>query len=92
MALIPYALARSFLFSLDPETAHELTLHALSLTQGNPLQLAYCSRRVNDPITLAGLTFPNRVGLAAGLDKNGQPQAAPVSLAAGTGLDQPLRV
>ena len=70
MALIPYALARSFLFSLDPETAHELTLHALSLTQGNPLQLAYCSRRVNDPITLAGLTFPNRVGLAAGLDKN----------------------
>ena len=70
MALIPYALARSFLFSLDPETAHELTLHALSLTQGNPLQLAYCSSRVNDPITLAGLTFPNRVGLAAGLDKN----------------------
>ena len=70
MALIPYALARSFLFSLDPETAHELTLHALSLTQGNALQLAYCSRRVDDPITLAGLTFPNRVGLAAGLDKN----------------------
>ena len=70
MALIPYALARSFLFSLDAEKAHELTLHALSLTQGNPLQLAYCTSRVNDPITLAGLTFPNRVGLAAGLDKN----------------------
>lgn len=70
MALIPYAFARPFLFSLDPETAHELSLHALSLTQGNPLQLAYCTSRVNDPITLAGLTFPNRVGLAAGLDKN----------------------
>ena len=70
MALIPYALARSFLFSLDPETAHELTLHALSLTQGNALQLAYCTSRVDDPITLAGLTFPNRLGLAAGLDKN----------------------
>ena len=70
MALIPYALARPFLFSLDPETAHELTVRALALTQGTPLQLAYGSRRVNDPITLAGLTFPNRVGLAAGLDKN----------------------
>ena len=70
MALIPYALARPFLFSLDPETAHELTVHALALTQGTPLQLAYGSSRVNDPITLAGLTFPNRVGLAAGLDKN----------------------
>ncbi|WPC65093.1 quinone-dependent dihydroorotate dehydrogenase [Rhodoferax ferrireducens] len=70
MALIPYALARPFLFSLDPETAHELTVRALALTQGTALQLAYGSSRVNDPITLAGLTFPNRVGLAAGLDKN----------------------
>ncbi|HEY5581933.1 MAG TPA: quinone-dependent dihydroorotate dehydrogenase [Rhodoferax sp.] len=70
MALIPYALARPFLFSLDPETAHELTVRALALTQGTPLRLAYCTSRVNDPITLAGLTFPNRVGLAAGLDKN----------------------
>ena len=70
MSLVPYALARRFLFSLDPETAHELTLHALAGTQGTPLQLAYKSRRVEDPIKLAGLTFPNRVGLAAGLDKN----------------------
>ena len=70
MSLVPYALARRFLFSLDPETAHELTLHALAGTQGTPLQLAYKTRRVEDPIKLAGLTFPNRVGLAAGLDKN----------------------
>src|SRR3990167_3730210 len=70
MALLPYALARPFLFSLDPETAHELTVRALALTQGTPLQLAYGSSRANDPITLAGLTFPNRVGLAGGLDKN----------------------
>lgn len=70
MSLVPYALARPFLFSLDPETAHELTLHALAGIQGTPLQLAYCAARVDDPITLAGLTFPNRVGLAAGLDKN----------------------
>ncbi|MEI6599326.1 MAG: quinone-dependent dihydroorotate dehydrogenase [Comamonadaceae bacterium] len=70
MSLVPYALARRFLFSLDPETAHELTLHALAGTQGTPFQLAYKSSRVEDPIKLAGLTFPNRVGLAAGLDKN----------------------
>ncbi len=70
MSLVPYALARPFLFSLDPETAHELTLHALAAMQGTPLQLAYCASRVADPIELAGLTFPNRVGLAAGLDKN----------------------
>ena len=70
MSLVPYALARPFLFSLDPETAHELTLHALARLQGTPLQLAYCAGRVDDPIELAGLKFPNRVGLAAGLDKN----------------------
>ncbi|MEO7399546.1 MAG: quinone-dependent dihydroorotate dehydrogenase [Polaromonas sp.] len=70
MSLIPYALARRFLFELDPETAHELTMASLARTQGTPLAMAYCGTRVSDPITLAGLTFPNRVGLAAGLDKN----------------------
>jgi len=70
MSLLPYALARHFLFGLDAETAHELTMTSLARTQGTPLALAYCSRRVQDPVTLAGLTFPNRVGLAAGLDKN----------------------
>ncbi|WP_296447603.1 quinone-dependent dihydroorotate dehydrogenase [Rhodoferax sp. UBA5149] len=70
MSLVPYALARPFLFSLDPEAAHELTLHALARLQGTPLKMAYCASRVDDPIKLAGLTFPNRVGLAAGLDKN----------------------
>ena len=67
---IPYALARRALFALDPETAHDLTMASLARTQGTPLSAAYCSSRVNDPIELAGLTFPNRVGLAAGLDKN----------------------
>jgi len=70
MALVPYALTRPFLFSLDPEAAHELTLQSLASTQGNALKWAYASARVNDPVTLAGLTFPNRVGMAAGLDKN----------------------
>ena len=70
MSLLPYALARHFLFALDAETAHELTMASLARTQGTPLSMAYCSTRVDDPIELAGLTFPNRVGLAAGLDKN----------------------
>ncbi|QDL37859.1 quinone-dependent dihydroorotate dehydrogenase [Rhodoferax sediminis] len=70
MSLLPYALARPFLFGLDAETAHELTLHTLARAQGTPLEWAYCNGRVDDPIELAGLTFPNRVGLAAGLDKN----------------------
>ncbi len=70
MALLPYALARPFLFGLDAETAHELTMASLARTQGTPLALAYCGTRVDDPIVLAGLRFANRVGLAAGLDKN----------------------
>jgi len=70
MSLVPYTLARRFLFSLDPETAHELTLATLAGTQGTLAQLAYGAQRVSDPVELAGLTFPNRVGLAAGLDKN----------------------
>lgn len=70
MSLLPYALVRPFLFGLDAETAHELTMAALARTQGTPLSMAYCGGRVDDPIELAGLKFPNRVGLAAGLDKN----------------------
>ncbi|MDM0086851.1 MULTISPECIES: quinone-dependent dihydroorotate dehydrogenase [unclassified Variovorax] len=65
-----YGLARPVLFGLDPEHAHELTLDSLARTQNTPLACAYASRRVEDPVTLAGLHFPNRVGLAAGLDKN----------------------
>ncbi len=70
MSLLPYALARPFLFGLDAETAHEITMAGLTATQGTPLTWAYCNGRIDDPITLAGLKFPNRVGMAAGLDKN----------------------
>lgn len=70
MSLLPYSLARPLLFGLDPETAHELTLQSLALAQGTPLKWAYSNPFVDDPVTLAGITFPNRVGLAAGLDKN----------------------
>jgi dihydroorotate dehydrogenase len=70
MPLIPYPLARPFLFGIDPEAAHDLTINSLAATQRTPLKLAYAQKRVSDPVTVAGLTFPNRVGLAAGLDKN----------------------
>ncbi len=70
MSLLPYALARPFLFGLDPETAHELTMQSLARLHGTPLEWAYRASMVDDPIELAGLHFPNRVGLAAGLDKN----------------------
>ena len=65
-----YGLARPLLFGLDPEHAHEITLGALERSQNTPLERIYRTRRIEDPVTLAGLTFPNRVGLAAGLDKN----------------------
>jgi dihydroorotate dehydrogenase len=72
MALVPYALTRPFLFGLDPETAHDLALGALARVQHTPLICAVAQTRMKDPVTVAGLRFPNRVGLAAGLDKNGR--------------------
>jgi dihydroorotate dehydrogenase len=70
MSLLPYALARPLLFGMDAEAAHELTLNMLARAQGTPLQWAWGGETVSDPVQLAGLSFPNRVGLAAGLDKN----------------------
>lgn len=70
MPLLPYALARPFLFGLDAETAHELTMEGLARTQRTPLDCVFGNTRVDDPVTVAGLRFPNRVGMAAGLDKN----------------------
>ena len=70
MPLIPYSLTRPVLFGMDPEHAHELTLKAIATGQNTPMQWAWCSPRVEDPVMVAGVRFPNRVGLAAGLDKN----------------------
>ncbi len=66
--LPPYALARPLLFGLDAETAHELTIAAL-----HRFSCLLPAPRASDdpPVTVMGLAFPNRVGLAAGLDKNG---------------------
>jgi dihydroorotate dehydrogenase len=72
MAVVPYALARSFLFGLDAEAAHDLTLGTIARLQNTPAQCLWAQPRVDDPVTVAGLRFPNRVGLAAGLDKDGR--------------------
>lgn len=68
--MIPYALARPLLFALDAETAHELTLRTLQGIGrfGGARALVGCP--VEDPVEVMGLRFRNRVGLAAGLDKN----------------------
>ncbi|MBA4343474.1 MAG: dihydroorotate dehydrogenase (quinone) [Methylibium sp.] len=72
MALVPYALTRPFLFGMDPEHAHELTLGAIARLQNTPAQCLWAQARIDDPVTVAGLKFRNRIGLAAGLDKNGR--------------------
>lgn len=64
-----YALARSLLFRWDPEVAHDITLKTLNAWEkfhfGRP------SAVPTRPVQAMGLTFPNPLGLAAGLDKNG---------------------
>lgn len=72
MSLVPYALTRPFLFGLDPEAAHDLTMAGIARLQNTPAQCLWSQPRVADPVTVAGLQFPNRIGLAAGLDKNGR--------------------
>ncbi|MBK6675896.1 MAG: quinone-dependent dihydroorotate dehydrogenase [Rhodocyclaceae bacterium] len=68
---MPYCLVKPFVFALDPETAHELTLAGLAALQKTGVLPAYRPLRAS-PVTVMGLEFPNRVGLAAGLDKNGE--------------------
>ncbi|TYK69886.1 quinone-dependent dihydroorotate dehydrogenase [Comamonas sp. Z3] len=70
MSLIPYSLTRPILFGMDPEAAHDLTMNLMAKGQNTLLQKAWERPLISDPIELAGLKFPNRVGMAAGLDKN----------------------
>lgn len=65
-----YSLARSLLFRLDAETAHGVALKGLDLASRLGVATRLGGERVEDPVALMGLRFPNRVGLAAGLDKN----------------------
>ncbi len=64
-----YKLARPLLFSLDPEAAHRLTLASLQRVHALGIARLVAPHIDPLPVTVMGLTFPNPVGLAAGLDK-----------------------
>jgi len=66
-----YPLVKPLLFSLDPETAHHLSLASLKLAARPPLRWLFAGAGTGDPVELWGLRFAHRVGLAAGLDKSG---------------------
>lgn len=66
-----YDLARKALFCLDAETSHELTLDLLGAGERLGLIRPFINTIPNNPVEVMGLTFPNPVGMAAGLDKNG---------------------
>jgi dihydroorotate dehydrogenase len=66
-----YPLLRPLLFSLDPETAHEVTMKLLQTGYKSGLSPFMQAKVADKPVTVMGLHFKNPVGLAAGLDKNG---------------------
>lgn len=66
-----YQLAKPFLFQLDAETAHDITLKSLKFAEKSGLLTLYPKSPICQPRQVMGLNFPNPVGLAAGLDKNG---------------------
>ncbi len=65
-----YPFARPFLFALDAETAHEKAFASLDRATRLGIAQALAPRLPSSPVTVMGIAFPNRVGLAAGLDKN----------------------
>ncbi|PHZ58728.1 dihydroorotate dehydrogenase (quinone) [Photobacterium leiognathi] len=67
-----YRIARSAIFQLDAEKAHDLAIENFSRFTGTPLDLFYRQHLPERPVEIMGLTFKNPVGLAAGLDKNGE--------------------
>jgi dihydroorotate dehydrogenase len=66
-----YALARPFLFALDAETAHGLGLKAIEAAYRTGMNPLLANRIAPQPRSVFGIEFPNPVGLAAGLDKDG---------------------
>ncbi len=65
-----YALARALLFALDAEAAHRLTLAGLRAAHRLGLLRLLAAAQPAQPVELMGLSFANRIGLAAGFDKN----------------------
>ncbi len=66
-----YNLMRALMFQLDAEKAHHLGLKGLNALEMSGLSSLLYPKVKSAPVTVMGLTFPNPVGLAAGLDKNG---------------------
>ena len=71
-----YPLAKNILFNFEAERAHHLGLKMLKLTHDLKLSPLLFGKPVRAPVTVMGIEFPNPVGLAAGLDKNGDYFAA----------------
>ncbi|WP_312978725.1 quinone-dependent dihydroorotate dehydrogenase [Atlantibacter sp.] len=67
-----YPFVRKALFQLDPERAHEMTFQQLRRITGTPFERLVRQRVPEKPVSCMGLTFKNPLGLAAGLDKNGE--------------------
>ena len=67
-----YPLFRPLLFAADPELAHDLTLAGLDAAATSGFARLAAPNLPPSPVTAMGITFPNRVGLAAGLDKNAE--------------------
>jgi len=67
-----YSAIRKVLFKFDPEVIHEMTIKGFKATGSSPLNLFYKQSIADKPVEAMGITFPNPVGLAAGLDKNGE--------------------
>jgi dihydroorotate dehydrogenase len=67
-----YRLARTGFFQLDAEKAHDLAIQNFKRFTGTPVDLLYRQQLPHRPVEVMGLTFKNPVGLAAGLDKNGE--------------------
>jgi dihydroorotate dehydrogenase len=65
-----YRYLRPLLFALPPEVAHAVTLAALNSVHQLGLLSLLAMRQSSAPVSLMGLSFPNRLGIAAGLDKN----------------------
>ncbi len=71
MGLNLYPLLRNLLFKLDAEKAHNLSLKGLKLVDQFKLSYLFFGKKQLLPTRVMGVDFPNPVGLAAGLDKNG---------------------
>lgn len=67
-----YPAIRKVLFQFDAETIHDLTIKGLKNTGKSPMNVFYKQTVQDKPLTVMGIKFPNPLGLAAGLDKNGE--------------------